>query len=207
MSVLRTRMLVVAALAVSGCAAPSRPTAAAEAPVPPPEIVAAAPAPTCDQAAEHKAELFVGLERFQDASEARQASLATMLAVLKVEILKECVGMAWSEEARACAAQSSTLDAFEACHPPVDPARYPGADIAGTGIDECDVYVASFAKFASCPSLASDPVIQAQFLTARGGWSALADPRIAEPLRQSAASLCQQAGDGLPALGRAVGCK
>jgi hypothetical protein len=202
----RLRIFVVVALAVSGCGARSTSTRAAESAKPPAEITAAK-APTCDRAAKHKADLFAGVEQFQDVPASRMDAIRTMIAVLEVEILKECLGMGWSDEARACAVKSATLDGFATCHPRVDTARYPGAETADTGIAECDAYVASFARLASCPHVVSDAVVQAQYLTARGGWSALREAAATDPLRQSVVGLCKKAADGLPALGRSIGCE
>lgn len=84
----------------------------------------------------------------------------------------------------------------------------PAAGTGGTGVAECDAYVAVLQRYAQCNAL---PVDAKQALLQAVGqmtdaWKSLRDPSVAPEARKAAADACRQAADALRESAKAQGC-
>ena len=95
---------------------------------------------------------------------------------------------------------------------PAEPAAAaPAAPAAagGTGIAECDGYLATAEKFATCdklPKEAKDAQMQA-LDAAKSGWASLKDPNVPAEAKKAAADACKQSDDALKQAWTAAGCQ
>ena len=90
------------------------------------------------------------------------------------------------------------------------PADMPAAGgAAGTGIAECDSYLATAEKFAKCEKLPAEAkTAQAQALeAAKTGWASLKDPSVPAEAKKAAADACKQSDDALKQAWTAAGCQ
>jgi len=89
------------------------------------------------------------------------------------------------------------------------PAEPAAAAAAGTGIAECDAYLATVEKFAKCdklPKEAKDAQLQG-VEAMKTGWAALKDPNVPAEAKKAATDACKQSDDAMKAASTAAGCQ
>lgn len=83
-----------------------------------------------------------------------------------------------------------------------------GAALGGTGVPECDAYIATIQRYAQCPKVPVEAkqAIQQAIGQMAQGWAMLRDPAVSADARKAAADACKQAVDALKQSAAAMGC-
>ncbi len=206
--------LLGALIALGACGGPAA--------VPTP-VVAARPAPTCAQVAP----AVDALVRHSDLG-ADRARAAPFTRAMKAQLERSCAADGWSPALRACVVDAHGPGDFATCDrlfTPVQrrrfaaasapivastlPAAAPAAIVAdgeGTGVPECDAYVAAIERYAACDKVppSAREAMRASSAQVREAFRTLRDA--APEARRAAAEACTQAVEAFAQSFTAMGC-
>jgi hypothetical protein len=111
-------------------------------------------------------------------------------------------------KARKAASDACSKDADALTSSLVQQGCLPGAGGVGTGVPECDAYVAILQRYAQCGALPVEAKqsLQQAVIQMADAWKGLRDPGVAPEARKAAADACKQASDALRQAAVAQGC-